>query len=111
MFQILDDFVREECSPGIIDWDSNIEHKTARREMDELLDWWHNTYLKFDEQQFEGLTPPKDLKIFDCDLGCYKPSPEHKTYYGELNRREKSMESQLQYRLQELLRLRKYMWT
>ena len=57
MFEILSKFVEEECSPGIVDWESsghtimvNGEEVNVRREMQDLYDWWHRVYNKmYDE--------------------------------------------------------------
>ena len=47
MFQILADFIEQECSPGHIDWESSGHEievdgviKNVRKEMQDLYDWW-----------------------------------------------------------------------
>ncbi len=54
MFEILSDFVENECSPGIVEWYGEFGNKIevngkevyARDEMQELYDWWHEIYRK-----------------------------------------------------------------
>ncbi|MCK9458443.1 MAG: hypothetical protein M0R80_02220 [Proteobacteria bacterium] len=68
MFEILSQFIEQECSPGHVDWEAS-DHKirvvkddsidpgsglpldpgkmvNVRDEMQELYDWWHNVYMK-----------------------------------------------------------------
>lgn len=54
MFEILSQFIEEECSPGHIEWYGDYGHKIivngkekyVRDEMQDLYDWWHNVYQK-----------------------------------------------------------------
>jgi hypothetical protein len=53
MFEILSQFIEQECSPGYIDWEAsdhlvefNGKSVNVRDEMQELYDWWHTTYMK-----------------------------------------------------------------
>lgn len=113
IFQILEDFVKKECSPGIVDWGHDDPHKVARKKMDELLDWWHNTYLKFDE--FEGYdetksTPPNEKKD---ENGYYtlKLNEYDKSFYLNAGKKEQEMEEELQKKLKEIIDIRPYLWT
>ena len=39
-FQIMHNFIVEECSPGVVDWDASDDHAHAMHEMLELDRWW-----------------------------------------------------------------------
>ena len=39
-FQLLTDFVEEEISQDIVNWEHNEEIKNARKEIDQLYNWW-----------------------------------------------------------------------
>jgi hypothetical protein len=55
MFEILSQFIEKECSPGNVDWDATEHHKAARKEMQELYDWWNNYYNKQYEVDSEAI--------------------------------------------------------
>lgn len=53
MFEVLSRFIEQECSPGHIDWEGsghtvtvNGKEKNVRQEMQDLYDWWHQSYIK-----------------------------------------------------------------
>ena len=54
MFEILSDFVENECSPGHIEWygegahtiEVNGEERYVRDELQEIYEWWHVTFQK-----------------------------------------------------------------
>lgn len=120
MFQILRDFVDRECSPGIVDWDSDDDHRKARAKMNELLNWWDNTYLKFDccegydiskcMPEEERNTPIKDengkIVAYEWNSNDYE-----KQFFDEANRKEEAMRQELTCKLKELIDLRDYLWT
>lgn len=116
MFQILDDFVTREKPDDAIDWDSTPRHRKARDKMDELLDWWRNTYLKFDSH--EGLEFDKiDLedRFYPQKEGCsfieMKPLSENDSKCCQIAwQREKQMEKDLTKKLKELIDIRRYLW-
>ena len=117
MFQILDDFVKKECSPEIINWDADADHKAARAKMDELLDWWKNIYLKFDEHDVPerpaGLDN-LDEQVIKNENGLYTMRPcteEEKEYYKKVSEREKNMNNELLSKMKELCELRPWLWT
>jgi len=115
MFQILEDFVKRECSPGSVDWDADEEHRFVRKKMDELLDWWHNIYLKFDE--FEGYdkskATPDNERFTKNEDGYYTfcSNEYDETFYTEASYKEKKMEETLSIKLKELIDIRPWMWT
>ena len=48
MFEVLSQFIENECSPGPIDWEASAhmvkvhgKEVNVRDEMQELYDWWH----------------------------------------------------------------------
>jgi hypothetical protein len=117
MFQILDDFITKEKIDDIIDWDSDPEHRQARNKMTEIINWWKNIYLKFDEWQGIELdckfgedlfTPCKDYPhIYEM-----KPwSDADKAKMDIVNARDRGMEEELEKKLRELLDIRKFLWT
>lgn len=117
MFQILSDFIEKEKPDLIIDWDSDPEHRQARDKMDEILNWWENSYLIFDE--FEGLEFDKidwDDRFYPKEPGSnfveMKPSSENdRKCYEIVHKRELDMEEELEKKLRELLDIRRYLWT
>lgn len=89
MFQILSDFITKERCDEQVNWDGTPEHRKARDKMTELLNWWNNTYLKFDP--YENKNPREDYKSI-----------------AEL---EKEMSEELTKRLKEIIDIRDYLWT
>lgn len=117
MFQILDDFVNKECIGGWVDWDSDEKHRSVRAKMDELLNWFHNVYLKFDE--FEGLEFDKiewEDRFYPKEEGSnfvqMKPSSENdKKCYQVAHQRELQIRKDLNKKLKELIDIKDYLWT
>lgn len=114
IFQILEDFVKKECSPGIVDWNADEEHIRLRKRMDELLDWWHNTYLMFDE--FEGFdetkehperfVPSEKTGFYELQFNEY----EHE-FYRKAGEKRDAMDRELTEKLCEIIRMRDWLWT
>jgi hypothetical protein len=118
MFQILDDFVKKECSPGDIAWNSDAEHKEARQKMNELLAWWHGVYLKFNYMEGYDKTKATPLKdklseVKRGDLVYYKVnSNEYDIQFNKTAfQRETELEKMLILKLKELVDLRSFLWT
>jgi hypothetical protein len=118
MFQVLQDFVDRECSPGVVDRDGTPEHRKAKDKMDELLDWWHNTYLKFDSYKDydESQATPKEERWASEDDKGRRVWVFHRNEYDvafgqKALQRENDMEQELNKRLRELLDIRGYLWT
>jgi len=118
LFQILDDFINKEKPDLIIDWDSDPEHRQARDKMTEIINWWKNVFLKFDE--WEGIeldfTKNHDDMFIQCKdnphLYEMKPwSDSDKEKMDIVNARDRAMEEELEKKLREILDIRKYMWT
>lgn len=118
MFQILHDFVHKEKIDEHVDWDSDTKHREARDKMDEILNWWENTYLIFDEHEgleFDWQKKPYDdmwVKCEDSDSYELKPSTEHDNeLYKIVWAREKQMRKDLNKKLKELIDIKDYLWT
>jgi hypothetical protein len=45
-FQLLTDFVEKENINDITDWEWHEDHKTAKKEIDELYSWWKERIIK-----------------------------------------------------------------
>lgn len=116
-FQILDDFIVKEKIDDIIDWDSDPEYRQARDKMDELNNWFHNIYLKFDS--WEGIEIGylyDDDMFIPCEdypeLFEMKPfTQEQQEKMNLVHKRELDMEQELEKKLREILDIRKYLWT
>jgi len=117
MFQILSDFVNKECKPNCpVDWDHTEDSKNARQKMDELLDWWHNTYLKFDCMEGYDRTKatPDNERFTKSEHGehmVWSCNEYDKGFFDEAGRKESRMENDLNSKLKEILELRLYFWT
>jgi len=118
MFTILDDFIKKEKPDLIIDWDSDPEHRKARDKMDELNDWFHNIYLKYDPWEGIELDYTKnwdEMFIKDPNRpGIYEMKPFSDSDQAKMNiihARDRAMEEELEKKLREILDIRKYMWT
>jgi hypothetical protein len=120
MFQVLDDFVKRECSPGIVDWNSDEPHRTARAKMDELLNWWHNVYLAFDPyKEIDRSRMSTDEERFvpiggkdgKADFYEFHMNDYERDFYDEVNRKEAELEKELDVRMKELVELHRWFWT
>lgn len=118
MFEILEDFVKNECSPGNIDWDYDDEHRTARAKMDELLNWWNNRYLKAEELEQpirDALDKlPLHFDFIPCETketATESQKLQQRVLYQELWALEEELEKELDEKLIEILKIRKYFWT
>lgn len=123
MFQVLSDFMEKEKPGERIDWSWNEEHAHVWKEMNELYEWWHNTYLPFDP--WKAAPIPEDVepnvRIKEMEDGRRLTevlswgSQEHETAYKlawEKHREaEEDMERQLEENSIRLIRIRRYLWT
>jgi hypothetical protein len=116
MFQVLSDFVKKERIDEIIDWQSDEDHKKARAKMDELINWFHNTYLIFDA--WSGVKLDYDYKnslVKTEDnpvMYTLKPmSAKDRKKIKNIIKKENEMEEELNKKLIEILSIRKYLWT
>lgn len=136
MFESLSIFIEKECSPGCVEWHGDWAHKVVvdgqqkcvRDEMQELYDWWHNTYIPFTrgesskekeiQQKINELSTDldSDLNAFFKALNTPKEKRDDKhTQYFELlaalNNYEAYMNKELDERLHRLINIRHSMWT
>lgn len=118
MFTVLDDFITKERIDEIIDWDSDKEHRQARNKMTEIINWWKNTFLKFDEWEGIELDYTKnwdEMFIKNPNRpGIYEMKPFSDSDQAKMNiihERDRAMEEELEKKLRELLEIRKYLWT
>lgn len=119
MFQILVDFIDQECSPGCVDWDG---HPSDKAVMDEMLDhkkWWQEVAQQHDDYAGLGEPPEWDMFTPECEYESNgmtyfvmaAPPPEVTAYYAAARENEQKFEAELNRRLHRLLDLRPYMWT
>ncbi len=135
MFEILTQFIEEECSPGHVEWYGTDGHKITvdgeekyvRDEMQDLYDWWHQQYLKrypaledkFCEAVHEHDKAHK-LSNLRKEAGTCYWDPQYDTLENkkwghallmQLNYLERAVENALDRRLPRILAIRPYMWT
>jgi hypothetical protein len=146
MFEILSRFIEEECSPGHIDWEGsgftvtiNGKEKNVRQEMQDLYDWWHQSYIKEYKDVYEILwkevekhpstrdTIPvvrgendtyKEVPEDEADFYIWEPeynSPEDgeisRTCLMAINKLERIQDKKLQEMMHRLVDLTPYLWT
>ena len=141
MFEILSQFIEQECSPGHVDWEASghmVEVSgneiNVRDEMQELYDWWHNVYMKEYKEVEEILWAearkhePIDRWEEDDDKEMaglygetlYKWEQDFKTTEDEeiyhdclmaLNKLEANQHKALLERMHRIVNLTSYLWT
>jgi hypothetical protein len=114
MFEVLSQFIEQECSPGIVDWDWDGEHKivsgkpwspelqdspdavNVRKEMQFLYDWWHQKYNKEYQKKEEELWDhisslhiKSDDEWVDTGHGTMRYEPKYSVSIEEANRLSK----------------------
>jgi len=109
MFQILTNFLEKERPDEIVDWDGTPEHRQARDKMQELYDWWHGIYLKFD--CMEGFDESKRSKKCINKNGQFCMNEYEEQFYDEANRKEEQIRNELTKKCHELIDIRGYLWT
>lgn len=127
MFEVLGRFLEEECGEdGIVDWDSDEQHRTAMAEMRELWRWWNEEYLKFDGMDLlDGVEAPSLLEdgprrrlgdgteVFSMKF--HWSSDEARAAYDEASaasyEAEAAMEAELKSRMKRLVDVKDFMWT
>jgi len=108
MFQILTNFIELEKPDEHIDWNGTTEHRQARDKMDELYNWWHNTYLKFDAWEDFDETKKSDPLFKD---GQFNINDYEKEFFDKVNQEEEEMRQELTRRCKELIDIQYYLWT
>ncbi len=130
-FQILTDFIDEECSPGHTVWYGEyapeIDGKNAMDEMKELYHWWNTIYLKEYPAKMDELwdkvdgpemkcVPYEDMP--DCVAGhlemVYRDDEHRDAYKARTNilrETEQLMDEKCEEMLKRLAAVRLWMWT
>jgi hypothetical protein len=125
MFEILSQFIEKECSPGHIDWDATEHHKNARKEMQELYDWWNHYYNKqytIDSEaiwkEIEKHSPTVNWIPTEADFIEWSPQWDndadkqaYNSGYKKLQKFEDRVEKELEKNLHRLITIMPYMWT
>ena len=132
MFEILQQFIEEECSPGHIEWYGEYGHKldNGKYVMDEMKDlahWWAVVWSK-EQQEINDIFWKEAEKHSPVDT--FKPCEDNKhlvvwvsTFANDddrdiyklcrcaCNKLERSMEAEKTARLHRLVTVIPYMWT
>lgn len=125
MFEVLSQFIEKECSLGRVDWDGQEQDQKARKEMQELYDWWHKEYNKPEEKKkFEEYYQfcSKHQKLIFTPVGNWGSkmvwsydSPEAEAKCEELReaylQEEKELQEALIRNCKRLIDVMDYMWT
>jgi hypothetical protein len=132
MFEILSQFIEEECSPGHIEWYGEHGHKLpsgkyVRDEMQDLYDWWHQVYLVeypaveamlFEKAEKHGpvgsLWKPledRDLFEYDPDFETEEDGELYSVYMLAVSKLERICEADLNNKMRRMIDIRESMWT
>ena len=135
MFEILSQFIEQECSPGHVEWYGDYPHmvtvdgkeKNARDEMQDLYDWWRWTWneaygeIADDLWEQAAKYAPRtnwvptegddDYLTYDPQFDTEEDELQYNRYLKELNQLEINMEDDLQEHLHRLINIRQYLWT
>jgi hypothetical protein len=126
MFEILGQFLEQECSPGHIEWYGEYGHKVTvngvekyvRDEMQDLWDWWCKDYIVGIPAREDAIHA--EIEKYDgesngpwyCrEYANLETAARVKELYRELTTLETSMHEELQARLHRLVDVRGCMWT
>lgn len=118
LFECLSEFIENECSPGIVDWDSDRPHREVRRKMQELYDWWNNHYIPFYfkdkftnmicDQMPVGINP--DV-ILNKKFATEAEAKMEKQLFHVLSTSEDRISKELSKKCKQIITLRRWMWT
>jgi len=132
MFQILTDFVEQECSPGVINWYH--EHagkirvggkeKFVRDELQDLYNWWQQVpegasydytcpkLNKFREKVYSKLPPIRFEKIPDSEyFEMVSDKTRYDKYCVKLIHLENKQRKVTKEYMKRLVRVSEYLWT
>lgn len=118
MFEVLSDFIEGECSPGDVDWDSDNEHRQARKGLQDLYDWWNIVYKEYQEVEKILLKESERLGLKELSF-IWNRKDRQLTIEEEIciklldgmNKLDIMFDKALQERLIKLIEFRKWMWT
>jgi RNase H-fold protein (predicted Holliday junction resolvase) len=137
MFEILGQFIEQECSPGYVEWygehghkiEVNGEQKYVRDEMSDLWNWWRDTYIvgydkrrdeiheqigKLDEESLISQFEQGDGEQFVTWNPRYKTveaAAAVKAHYAQLTAIDNEQRAALAERMHRLVNIREYLWT
>lgn len=106
--EILSQFLEKECSPGIVNWESDEYHAHAMSEMRTIYKWYHEEYMK---KMNEG-TLFWDDSLIPNPLDFSQPLPEgykKMAHFSQLA--NEIVEAKKKEMLHRLIEVMPYMWT
>jgi hypothetical protein len=121
MFQILIDFVENECGEDCpVNWNAKKQRKKARAKMDELIKWWKEEWLPFESTESWAVNEHNQSTCEEClkveesltksPLSVLACSKYHALMAKDIKTEER-MEKELSAKLKELINIRNYLWT
>ena len=129
MFEILSQFIEEECSSGIVEWYGDFGHKITvdgkkkyvRDEMQDIYDWWHQEYLIHYPEKCERIwqevekVGPQDPKwlLFEkeCDEQWLRNKVPYREYMQDLHELDEEYHQKRIEMMHRLINVSPYMWT
>ena len=132
MFEILERFIKEECSPGLIDWRSaghtigvDGEDKNVRDVMDDVLKFWerykreidccYDDWHNFRSLHIVDYTSPSpdnhDFVVWKVDWDSEENKDEGDRLFKSADQHEKDLAQELHDNMLLIVRLQKYLWT
>lgn len=111
-FEILCKFVEEELYQDIVDWDSDEEHKNAKKNMLELYYWW----IECNTKNKDGVYIDYDYEAIYNTLSrlAYQNDNKGDRYYEYLtaiSKLDKMHDEFIKNQLKKLIDLMDWMWT
>jgi len=124
-FQILVDFIEDECSPGVVNWAYDARHRKTKKELDFLYKWWKeirparfDPFLDDDSlvrpTGKELLGPPNEKGHRKWMGGSAELKKKYPKYYKAMEQSWKLEEKWIkedQEMLHRLIDVRREMWT
>jgi len=135
IFEILSNFIEEECGPdGHVEWYGDEPHLievggkqvNVRDEMQDLYDWWHTDYTKnidhihdewheHRELHVKDVTNPvegrDDLVSWDQEYSSPEAKVENDRLFTEASKKDERYRVELNSRLHRVINIIPYMWT
>lgn len=126
LFEVLCRFVEEELSQNQVNWNSDKEHKQARKQMDQLYQWWTKIRPIRDEQDPIKKVENPEWKHVDIVLnGKIDPkwkqlkfefkNEKHKEQWKKACKESTEFENKCinedTENMIKLIKIRKFMWT
>jgi hypothetical protein len=119
VFQILVDFVQQEKPDQTVDWNSDLEHKRAWKEIQSLYRWWINTRparknpldekgLKKPPMRWKKLPGTDHSQLQDYDKKKYAA---YDLALKKHCRLERKWNGEDQKKLHRLIEIRPFLWT